>query len=346
MSERMQTIHAWLAEVLGREDFSLAPASADASFRRYFRVRAAACSWVLMDAPPGQEDCTQFVEIAALLRAASVRVPTVHAADLSLGLLLLDDLGNELFLAHLSPDGADALYDDALRTLVRMQRGVDAAALPAYDHELLWREMTLFPDWLLARHLGHAVDPADRLLLDETFEFLADAALAQPQVFVHRDYHSRNLMRLPEGNPGVLDFQDAVRGPITYDLVSLLRDAYVEWPERRVYGWVERFGRMARDVGLPVAEPAALVREFDLMGVQRHLKVAGIFARLFHRDGKHGYLADIPLVIDYLLGVASRYEELEPLVQLCERLGLKAAVLAANRRELATNSPAAGTATP
>ena len=342
MSERAERIHRWLAEVLGRDDFALAPASADASFRRYLRVAVGGDTWILMDAPPEHEDCRPFVQVAALLAAAGVRVPEVRAADLEHGLLLLDDLGSELYLAHLDDAGADRLYEDALRALVRMQRDVPADALPPYDAGRLRDEMALFPDWLLARHLEAPPDGAERATLGAAFDFLVEAAQAQAQVFVHRDYHSRNLMLLAERNPGVLDFQDAVRGPLTYDLVSLLRDAYVAWPEPRVRGWVERYRRLAVESGLAgVPDAGALLRDFDLMGVQRHLKVAGIFARLFHRDGKPGYLADIPLVLDYLLRVAARYPELAPLVALCEARDLRAAVAAANRRRLPAAAPGA-----
>ncbi len=336
MTDRLQSIRAWLAGQLGGEDFVLAPASSDASFRRYFRVTTSSQSWIVMDAPPEFEDCRPFVRVAALLQAAGVRVPEVRRADFERGLLLLDDLGREPYLQRLHDGEAAALYEDALQTLVRMQRDADASTLAAYDETLLRREMELFPDWLLARHLGRPAGADERAVLERSFDFLIEAACAQPQVFVHRDYHSRNLMVLAERNPGVLDFQDAVRGPLTYDLVSLLRDAYVRWPASQVAAWLSRYHGIACEAGLPLpASPAQLRRDFDLIGVQRHLKVAGIFARLFHRDGKPGYLADIPLVLDYLLEVAAHYRELAPLVALCERRGLKAAVLAANRSVMA-----------
>ena len=333
MSDRLQCIRVWLTERLGREDFGLAPASADASFRRYFRVTAPGESWIVMDAPPEHEDCRPFVHVAGLLQSAGVRVPQVRHADLELGLLLLDDLGNLPYLPRLLAGDADVLYEDALQTLVRMQRHAAADGLPAYDEAMLLREMELFPDWLLARHLGADADAAERAVLERSFAFLTEQAAAQAEVFVHRDYHSRNLMVLAERNPGVIDFQDAVRGPLSYDLVSLLRDAYVRWPEQRVQAWLARYHAIALDAGLPVPGSLGMLRrDFDLMGVQRHLKVAGIFARLYHRDGKPGYLADIPLVLDYLLDIAARYPELEALVALCERRDLRTAVLDANHR--------------
>jgi N-acetylmuramate 1-kinase len=295
----------WLRERAG-PGLTLTTASADASFRRYLRVHDATGTRILMDAPPAHEDCRPFVRIARMLRDAGVHAPLVLAEDVEHGYLLLEDLGDTTYLDALG-EGAPPrrLYTDALGALVRMQ-AIDASALPAYDERLLRFELSLFPDWFLAIHLG--IEAPD--WLDELDERLVANALAQPQVFVHRDYHSRNLMLMRGSNPGILDFQDAVRGAVTYDLVSLLKDAYVEWPDAQVDEWIAEYRAFAMAARVDCGPDVRTFRRwFDLMGIQRQLKVAGIFARLSHRDGKHGYLADIPRTLGYARAAARRHAE-------------------------------------
>jgi len=319
--QRMDLLREWLREQLGRDDFSLASASADASFRRYFRVeREGSQSLIAMDAPPGHEDCRPFVHVAALFGAAGVHVPKVLAQDLKQGFLLLSDLGTSTYLASLDESSADSLYRDALEALVKIQAVSRHGELPDYDRALLERELRLFPDWYIERQLSLPLQDAERGALESAFELILAENLAQPRVYVHRDYHSRNLM-VSDPNPGVLDFQDAVYGPITYDLVSLLRDAYIEWPEERVLDWCIRYWERARRAGLPVhSDFGEFYRSFDWMGAQRQLKVLGIFARLWKRDGKEGYVADQPLVMRYLKRTCRRYRELLPLARLLDRL--------------------------
>lgn len=284
-----------------------------------------------MDAPPPMEDCTPFVRAAAVLAEAGVHVPRVLAADLDRGFLLLEDFGSTTYLQRLrecAGDDAriDALMHDATETLVRMQAASRAGVFPPYDRALLARELDLYPQWYVAQHRGVALDDTARATLNDAFERLLANNLAQPRVFVHRDWHSRNLMVLEgEANPGVLDFQDAVYGPLSYDLVSMLRDAYVEWPEERQIDWAVRYWQAARTRGLPVAADfGEFYRDFEWMGLQRHLKVLGIFARLYHRDGKDRYLADLPLVLSYALRTARRYREFDALVRLVERIEARA----------------------
>jgi aminoglycoside/choline kinase family phosphotransferase len=330
MNERDLQRGQWLESSLGGRAARVEPASDDASFRRYFRVYANGTTRILMDAPPPQENCRDFVAVTALLQRAGINVPEVIAADLDRGFLLLTDLGDRLFLPALDDSSADALYGDALDCLVQMQARADASSLPAYDERRLREEMELFPEWFLCRHLGLAPGAAALDVLARSFGFLIGECLAQPRVFVHRDYHSRNLMVTAERNPGVLDYQDAVRGPLTYDLVSLLRDVYVAWPAVRVEGWLDGYRQRAARAGvIEDTDPATLRRWFDLSGLQRHLKVAGIFARLFHRDGKARYLADVPLTLHYLRSVASRYPELRALCSLLTELDVTARHLAA-----------------
>jgi aminoglycoside/choline kinase family phosphotransferase len=322
---RLAALSTWVATTLGTTAFALSPASADASFRRYFRI-VPEVSWqgrrtlIAMDAPPPLEDCRPFVRIARLLASAGVHAPAVLAEDLAHGFLLLSDLGDRTYLAALDEASAPALYSDAIDALVRWQRATREGALPIYDEALLARELALFPDWYVARRLGGALTPAQTATLAGTFRLVLDNNLAQPRVFVHRDYHSRNLM-VCTPNPGVLDFQDAVVGPITYDLVSLLRDAYVAWDEERQLDWAVRYWERARSAGLPVDRDfAAFWRDFEWMGVQRQLKVLGIFARLAWRDGKTGYLDDMPRVMGYLRGACARYRALDPLLRLLDAL--------------------------
>jgi aminoglycoside/choline kinase family phosphotransferase len=322
MDFRLVALERWLGAEFPANPFTLAPASEDASFRRYFRARFAdGRSFVVMDAPPEKEDCRPFLHVAGLFARAGVHVPAVHAQNLESGYLLLEDLGNATFLDEFGRQAdPEPLYAAASETLVRIQLASREALLPDYDRALLERELALFPDWYIARELGLELAPGDRQLLQAAFESLLANNLAQPRVFVHRDYHSRNLM-VSAPLPGVLDFQDAVYGPITYDLVSLFRDAYVRWEEARVLDWVVRYWEKARKAGLPVrADFAEFYRDFEWMGAQRQLKVIGIFARLCHRDGKQRYLGDIPRVMDYLLATCRRYRELAPLAKLLERL--------------------------
>ncbi|HDP89602.1 MAG TPA: aminoglycoside phosphotransferase, partial [Thioalkalivibrio sp.] len=281
---RLNGLHDWLTRETDLGAFELAPASADASFRRYFRVTTTAGSFVAMDAPPDKEDSQPFVAIDRKLEAAGVNVPHIHALDLAQGYLLLSDFGNRHFLSALDEASVDALYGDALEALLRIQQA-PASDLPPYDRPLLWREMELFREWFLGTHLGLDLDAGQHACLDDGFEALTRAALEQPRVFVHRDYHSRNLMVTPEHNPGVLDFQDAVHGPVTYDLVSLLRDCYIAWPRQRVERWALDYRDRAAAAGiLDAVNDRDFLRWFDLMGIQRHLKAIGIFARLKHRD--------------------------------------------------------------
>jgi aminoglycoside/choline kinase family phosphotransferase len=319
--QRLDLLREWLRAQLDRDDFALASASSDASFRRYFRVQCdGSQSLIAMDAPPGHEDCRPFVHVAALFAAAGVHVPRVLAQDLEQGFLLLSDLGATTYLSVLDESSADRLYRDALEALVRIQAASRPGELPEYDRTLLERELRLFPDWYVARQLALPLQRSQREALESAFECILADNLAQPRVYVHRDYHSRNLM-LSEPNPGVLDFQDAVYGPITYDLVSLLRDAYIEWPEERVLDWCIRYWQRARAAGLPVhADFGDFYRAFEWMGAQRQLKVLGIFARLWKRDGKEGYLRDQPLVMRYLKRACARYRELAPLAKLLDRL--------------------------
>jgi hypothetical protein len=310
MMERLDLLRSWLVEELRLDGRNITPASEDASFRRYFRVSWQDGSAIVMDAPPDKEDCAPFIDITARLRKCRVNAPAIRAADLRRGFLLLDDLGKQLYLDALTPDNADTLYSEAMRALVRIQRHAETAGLPPYDEALLRREMALFRDWLVERHLRIPLTPAVRKLLERTFALLAASALEQPRVFVHRDYHSRNLLVTHGGGPGIIDYQDAVHGPITYDLVSLLKDCYVKWPRDRVLRWVEEYLAMADwDTG----DAERFLRWFDLMGAQRHLKASGIFARLRHRDGKAGFIRDIPRTLSYILDLEAVYPELAPL---------------------------------
>ncbi len=316
MPERIKKLEKWLTDQVGLPPFSLEPASGDASFRRYFRVSLGDKSYIAMDAPPDKEDCRPFVTIARQLKTAGLHVPAVHAEDIEQGFLLLDDLGSTLYLDILNPGNADQLYADAIASLVQLQSKVSAGALPPYNRALLMQEMELFREWLLQKHLGLTLSDSGHSLLTQVFELLADSALEQPQVVVHRDYHSRNLMRA-EPNPGILDFQDAVNGPVTYDLVSLLRDCYIQWPVEQVEAWAMDYFRQAVKSGLLLSQHEdQFLQWFDLMGVQRHLKAAGIFARLNCRDGKPGYLKDIPRTLGYIESTAACYPQLDCLAQL------------------------------
>jgi aminoglycoside/choline kinase family phosphotransferase len=315
---RLDELSAWVRKALGAPDATFERASEDASFRRYFRVRAGGSTWIAMDAPPEREDCNPFVKVAALMFDAGVHVPQVLAQDLVRGYLLLTDLGTTTYLKAIDESNADALFGDAIEALVNWQVASRPGVLPPYDRALLVRELELFPEWYLGRHLGKPPEGAE--LLDRIFSRLVDAALAQPCVYVHRDYMPRNLM-LSTPNPGVLDFQDAVYGPITYDVASLFRDAFLSWPEARVLDWTARYWERAKRAGLPVnADFAAFYRDFEWMGLQRHIKVLGIFARIHYRDGKPGYLEDTPRFLTYARSVAERYAELRDLAAFLDGL--------------------------
>lgn len=319
MPERLRLLENWLQQSCLLTYDLIAPASSDASFRRYFRVILSdGSSLIAMDAPPDKEDCRPFVHVAELMQHAGVHVPQVMARDLERGFLLLEDLGSVAYLDALTPASVENLYADALDTLLHLQTGAPAAELPSYDEALLRREMALFPDWLLARHLDIPLQAKDLAMWDALTDELVASALAQPMVFVHRDYHSRNLMVVEQHNPGVIDFQDAVAGPVTYDLVSLLRDCYVNWPSEHVDAWVAAFARELRAAGITTADDETFLAWFDLMGVQRHLKASGIFARLNHRDGKPGYLADIPRTLGYIVDVGNRRSAVRALADFIE----------------------------
>lgn len=318
--ERLRLLEKWLEAKFPGASFTLKPASSDASFRRYFRVSFNGESLIAMDAPPRQEDCRPYIHVAELFGAASVHVPKVLARDLEQGFLLLSDLESTTYLQALNDDNADQLYRDALDALIKIQLASRPGELPDYDAELLMREMRLFSDWYVSKHLRLALSAQQAAALDSIFSLVLQNNLAQPKVFVHRDYHSRNLM-LTRPNPGILDFQDAVYGPITYDLVSLLKDAYIRWDEERALDWVIRYWEKAKRAGLPVTRDfAEFYRDYEWMGVQRHLKVLGIFARLYYRDGKDAYLNDLPLVMHYLRKACERYRELNPLLNLLDEL--------------------------
>ena len=328
---RLALLRQWLERDLGFRQYGIAPASADASFRRYFRVtRAGQAPLIVMDAPPGREDVGPYLKVASLLQEIGVNAPRILERSEQDGFLLLTDLGTVMYLPELTKPGqADPLYADALAALVLIQsRGSQAARqLPPYDEQLLRIEMSLFPDWLLQRHLGLELSAQEAQVLEDSMDALVANALEQPQVFVHRDYHSRNLMVCPEANPGILDFQDAVHGAITYDLVSLLRDSYIQWPQDRVVGWALEYRSRAAAAGLQTGrDDAQFLRWFDLIGVQRHLKVGGIFARLNHRDGKAGYLADIPRTLHYAVNSCARHADFVELGQLIGKRVLPAVV--------------------
>jgi N-acetylmuramate 1-kinase len=318
--DRYALVQDWLSRQLPGRTFSLAPASADASFRRYFRVALPDATFIVMDAPPEQEDCRPFIRVAGLMAAAGLNVPAVLAQDLAQGFLLLSDLGSTTYLAALDDDNADALFSDAIDALIRWQLASRDGVLPPYDETLLRRELDLFPEWYLRRHLGIELDALQRESLEAVFRLILSNNLAQPGTYVHRDYMPRNLM-LTEPNPGVLDFQDAVYGPITYDVASLFKDAFISWEEQRVLDWTIRYWERAKLAGLPVnGDFGEFYRDFEWMGLQRHLKVLGIFARICHRDGKPTYVKDTPRFLGYVRAVAGRYAPLSPLLRLLDQL--------------------------
>ena len=315
--KRLQQLIEWLKFALDEDVIDISVASADASFRRYFRVQTPenpkGKSWVVMDAPPDKEDCKPFVKVSTAFHHMKVNVPEIYAQDLSHGFLVLTDFGSTCYLDKLNDDTADDLYGDAMQALINLQTNPKppGVSLPAYDDALLIREMMLFPDWFMTRHQKANVDDNLQQMLNDTFDKLSQMALKQPAVWVHRDYHSRNLMVTEKNNPGVIDFQDAVEGPVTYDLVSLLRDCYIAWPNEQVETWVKQYLKMLQ--GKQFCQNVTteeFIKWFDWMGIQRHLKAIGIFARLNYRDGKPGYLLDIPRTLNYVKNVSSKYPEL------------------------------------
>jgi aminoglycoside/choline kinase family phosphotransferase len=322
---RLDTLRNWLKalEPSWQLDLdTLAPASADASFRRYFRIQSQKPNFetlIVMDAPPQHEPLDAFIQVDLLLSTAGLNVPKILEKNITEGFLLLNDLGSKTYLAELNNQTADRLYQDATRALVQMQLASKPDVLPNYDQALLQRELDLFPEWYLRKHLNFELSDLQQTQLNKAFELIIENNLAQARVYVHRDYHSRNLMVTEKKNPGVIDFQDAVYGPITYDASSLWRDAYIAWPEERVIDWVIQFWEEGRKARLPMPDDfGQFYRDFEWMGLQRHLKVLGIFARLFHRDGKDAYLKDIPLVLEYAIATANRYIELKPLARILE----------------------------
>lgn len=335
---RAAQLREWLTADLGRPIDRLTLAAGDASFRRYFRAQGGNTTWIVMDAPPAHEDVRPYLKVSRLLEGTGVHVPQVHASDIEQGFVLLEDLGSTAYLARLARgEEVDRLYGDALAALAAIQvRGRDAAReLPPYDGQALQRELDLMPEWFCARHLRLQLGDEELELIVRTFDFLIGEALAQPRVFVHRDYHSRNLMVVEDRNPGIIDFQDALEGPIGYDLVSLLKDCYVAWPRARTLSWLREYRRRIAREGVPAgASDREFQRWFDLAGVQRHLKVLGIFARLWYRDGKRGYLADLALTLDYVRDACARYSELQAFAHWLEARVVPA-LPAANARELA-----------
>jgi aminoglycoside/choline kinase family phosphotransferase len=322
---RLDTLRSWLKglEASWQLDLlTLTPASADASFRRYFRIESKNPDFptlIVMDAPPQHEPLDAFIKVDLLLDKAGLNVPKILEKNVVEGFLLLNDLGNATYLAELNEATADLLYRDATHALVQMQLASKPDVLPNYDEALLQRELDLFPEWYLKKHLKSELTDLQNNQIKQAFDLIIQNNLAQAKVYVHRDYHSRNLMVTEENNPGVIDFQDAVYGPITYDAASLWRDAYIAWPEERVIDWVIKFWEEGRKSDLPMPNDfGQFYRDFEWMGLQRHLKVLGIFARLFHRDGKDGYLKDIPLVLEYAIATANRYIELKPLARILE----------------------------
>jgi len=323
---RLSQLNAWLATTGLVDVASGRPASVDASFRRYFRYDVPAglqarlgATLVAMDAPPERENVPAYIHVQGLLLDAGVTVPAIAARDAERGFLLLSDLGTTTYLARLSIDNAAFMYSDAVDALLKFQMASQPDVLPEFDRAFVMRELGIFPEWYLGKHLGVTLDAKQQAQLDAVFEAIAANVLAQQQVFMHRDFHSRNLMFLDQNNPGVLDFQDAVYGPVTYDLASLLRDAYIQWDEDMVLDWVVRYWQSAKSVGLPVnPDIDAFYRDFEYMALQRHLKILGIFCRLNYRDNKAHYMGDLPTVLDYVRKTANRYNELKPLLRLLD----------------------------
>lgn len=319
--QRIEQLKIWLNKTLKSEHYELSVASADASFRRYFRIKHNDQSMIAMDAPPEKEDCKPFVSIAKQLYSSSINSPEILAEDHEQGFLLLSDLGDIQYLSILNNENADTLYKDAINSLINIQ-GITAKALPAYDRQLLQTEMNLFPEWFIEQYLNINLTTEQQHLLNSVFECLIESALQQPKVFVHRDYHSRNLMQTSKNNPGILDFQDAVYGAITYDLASLLKDCYISWPREKIESWVEYYFQQVQNKKLisSQCELKEFIQWFDLMSVQRHIKVLGIFSRLSIRDNKQAYIKDLPLTFQYIVDCCERYPLLTPLKVLLQEL--------------------------
>ncbi|KZC19126.1 MULTISPECIES: aminoglycoside phosphotransferase family protein [Rhodanobacter] len=319
--DRVAARLAWTRQVLDDASLTLQPASADASFRSYWRTAHGGQSWIVMDSPPQREDPRPWLAIGARLAAAGLHVPAVQAHDLQQGFLLIEDLGSRLYLAELNGANADRLYGDAMDALLAMQTRMPSDDLPPFDHAVLVSGLEVMPEWFLQRHLGHAPACGEWDVLEAAFGVIVRNALAQPRRFVHRDFHSRNLLVVDENNPGIIDFQGALHGPLTYDLASLLRDAYIAWPRERVEGWVESYRRRLLGAGVIDAsvDAAHFLRWFDLTGLHRHVRVLGQFYRLWYRDGKPGYLRDVPQVYRYVIEVAGSYPELADFAALLER---------------------------
>ena len=323
MPDRYNSLQNWLTEILGTSAFNLKPASGDASFRTYHRLFLKNKTFIVMDAPPEQENCKVFIKITKKLRACDVNVPIIHNVNIEQGFLLLSDLGNDLYLNKLNKSSIYELYSDALSTLVAIQVLVNVGGVDEYDKSLLISEMNLFREWLIEKHLNIKLSDSQVKILTTLFDLLVNNALQQPKVFVHRDFHSRNLMVTKENNPGVIDYQDAVYGPISYDLVSILKDCYIKWPKEEIDKWIDFYlNKLYEEKAQHRINRDEFVRWFDLMGVQRHLKASGIFARLSHRDGKHNFLEDIPRTLSYILDLKETYEELQPICIILEELVL------------------------
>lgn len=318
MSDRYNLLKNWLREVMQTPDFELKPASEDASFRSYHRLFLQDKSFIVMDAPPPEEDCKPFVQISKTLLASGINVPVIHHMDLEQGFLVLDDFGDTLYLGELNSNSVDRLYSDAIKSLVTMQSKTGTDDIPVYNEALLRHEMGLFTEWLLAKHLQIDLSNEETVAINTVFSLLVDNAIQQPQAFVHRDFHSRNLMITETNNPGVIDYQDAVHGPISYDLVSLLKDCYIKWPKQDINRWVEFYLQQLSESRTEI-DRQQFQRWFDLMGVQRHLKASGIFARLSLRDGKHHFLNDVPRTLSYIVDLKKDYEELSALCALIEK---------------------------
>ena len=316
---RLSQLKAWLEDVLQSAAFEIEVASADASFRRYFRVQYQQQTWIAMDAPPDKENCQPFINITKLIETAGVQSPHIFHANIKSGFMLLSDLGSNPYLDQLNINTVHHLYSDALYALHKMQN--IKAELPLYDAKQLQQEMNLFNDWFLSRHLNISLHNNQQKILQNSFNFLIKQAQQQTQVFVHRDYHSRNLMVTEKNNPGVIDFQDALIGPYTYDLVSLLKDCYISWPRHIQLRFVEQF---YNELPEKVTDLSTFIKHYDLMGLQRHIKVAGIFCRLYYRDHKNNYLNDLPLTLAYIIDVCARYDETLPLLQLLQELNISA----------------------
>ncbi len=317
---RLQQLTAWIKETW--PEATLSVASADASFRRYFRIHHQGKTMIAMDAPPEKENSRPFIDITQRLLNASVHVPTIFKQSLEQGFLVLSDLGSTPYLDQLNAKSADTLYSDAIDALIKIQQA-DSTDLAVYNTDLLQTEMQLMPDWFLNTHLQLTLTTKQQQIISNTFDALTKAVLEQPQVFVHRDYHSRNLMLTTQHNPGIIDYQDAVLGPLTYDLVSLLRDCYIAWPNHKVEQWALAYRDQAvNSCIMDAVDDATFIRWFDLMGLQRHIKVLGIFARLYHRDGKENYLNDLPLTLDYVMQIGKRYPETEALITLFQQLDI------------------------